>query len=356
MAGRFKSLLLIVILSLVLLMTGCGKKEYTIIFDSDGGTEINERIIKKGDIIPAPSVPIKKGYKFIGWTLDGEAFDFATIVKENITLVAEWEAIDIESEQLEKFTIDFDTKGGSKVISQEVLENEQIIKPLDPTKKGYQFICWMNNNIKWDFADIVTKDITLIAQWEVIDDDLVKVQKNMKETEKETKKETEKESKDVKNKEDKGKEETKETKYTITFNTMGGNSLKGQTIIKGKKVIIPEEPIRDGYKFIGWLLNNNLYDFNNEVNSDFELVAKWEQLDVYTYTTEKFGEDGVSTLVKVYKNNQDITKDAYAVYDINNNYLGRFEEKYGVISVDNDDVSKIAKIKLNNEYIKIIKK
>ena len=47
---------------------------------------------------------------------------------------------------------------------------------------------------------------------------------------------------------------------------------------KGGYVSRPADPVREGYKFAGWYYNNTLYDFNNSVNKNIVLIAKWERI------------------------------------------------------------------------------
>lgn len=63
---------------------------YNIVFETDGGTEINTQTVEKGKLAIEPTTPTKEGYKFIEWQLDGKKFDFSTKIKNNITLIAKW--------------------------------------------------------------------------------------------------------------------------------------------------------------------------------------------------------------------------------------------------------------------------
>jgi len=68
-------------------------------------------------------------------------------------------------EDVVKYTVLFDSNGGSKVESEKVLENAKATKPKDPTKDGYTFIEWQLNKKAYDFNNEVTSDITLKAKW-----------------------------------------------------------------------------------------------------------------------------------------------------------------------------------------------
>ncbi|MBP5596971.1 MAG: InlB B-repeat-containing protein [Pseudobutyrivibrio sp.] len=64
----------------------------TVAFDNDGGTGITSTMVKKGDKVEQPENPVKEGYTFKEWDLDGTLYDFDTPVTEDITLTAIWEA------------------------------------------------------------------------------------------------------------------------------------------------------------------------------------------------------------------------------------------------------------------------
>lgn len=64
--------------------------EYTVSFDSKGGTKVDSQIVKHGDTADKPSNPRRNGYVFKGWYLDGEKFDFSTPITGDTTLTARW--------------------------------------------------------------------------------------------------------------------------------------------------------------------------------------------------------------------------------------------------------------------------
>lgn len=58
------------------------------------------------------------------------------------------------------------------------------------------------------------------------------------------------------------------------------DEMEEQTVIAGEKAAIPvEDPIREGYDFLGWYLGDEAYDFNQAVTSDLTIVSKWEKID-----------------------------------------------------------------------------
>lgn len=70
---------------------------------------------------------------------------------------------------------------------------------------------------------------------------------------------------------------TKNNSYIITFDTDGGSLIEKQEVIEDGLVKEPDIPIKIGYTFVEWQLNDTKYDFNTKVNSDLTLKAKWEK-------------------------------------------------------------------------------
>lgn len=60
-------------------------------------------------------------------------------------------------------TVTFDSAGGSVVNSVKVKVNDNVSKPVNPTREGYNFVRWKLDNKEYDFTDKVTSNITLKA-------------------------------------------------------------------------------------------------------------------------------------------------------------------------------------------------
>lgn len=71
-------------------------KIFTIKFDTDGGSKIDDRLVKENTILGNVGIPKKDGYKFIEWQVDGKKYDENTLVTSDITLKAKWEKVDKE--------------------------------------------------------------------------------------------------------------------------------------------------------------------------------------------------------------------------------------------------------------------
>lgn len=80
------------------------EKEYTISFDTDGGSAVNSQKIKENEKVTKPSDPTKDKYKFLGWYLDDELYSFDTKVTKDITLKAKWEYVPTVTYKVEELT------------------------------------------------------------------------------------------------------------------------------------------------------------------------------------------------------------------------------------------------------------
>ena len=134
----------------------------TVRFDSSGGTVIEERIVKCGEIISNPELPTKDGFKFKHWEYNGKEYDFKSTVKVDILLTAVYEVED----GVETVTITFDTSGANEIKPAEIKKGTAMTKPADPVMPGYKFIGWYKDYAEYDFSTAVNENITLKAKWE----------------------------------------------------------------------------------------------------------------------------------------------------------------------------------------------
>ena len=123
--------------------------QYTITFDTNGGSEIAPITQDYGTEITAPDNPTRKGYTFKGW--DKEIPE--TMPAENITVKAQWE--------INQYTITFDTNGGSEIAPITQDYGTEITAPNNPTRKGYTFKGW-NKEIP---ETMPAENITITARW-----------------------------------------------------------------------------------------------------------------------------------------------------------------------------------------------
>ena len=167
--------------------------QYTITFDTNGGSEIAPITQDYGTKITVPDNPTRKGYTFKGW--DKEIPE--TMPAENITVKAQWE--------INQYTITFDTNGGSEIAPITQDYGTEITVPDNPTRKGYTFKGW-DKEIP---GTMPAENMTVKAQWEI-------------------------------------------NQYTITFDTNGGSEIAPITQDYGTEITTPDNPTRKGYTFKGW--------------------------------------------------------------------------------------------------------
>ena len=195
--------------------------QYTIAFDTDGGSEVESITQDYGTEITAPADPTKTGYTFAGWS---EKIP-ETMPAENVTVKAQW--------KINQYTITFDTDGGSEVASITQDYGTAITAPADPTKTGYTFAGW-SEKIP---GTMPAGDMTVTATWEI-------------------------------------------NQYTITFDTDGGSEVESITQDYGTTIAKPTDPTKTGYTFAGWYTDaacTNAWNFGSNmlVNHDMTLYARW---------------------------------------------------------------------------------
>ena len=123
--------------------------QYTITFDTNGGSDIAPITQDYGTKITTPDNPTRKGYTFKGWDKEIPK----TMPAENITVKAQWE--------INQYTITFDTNGGSEIAPITQDYGTEITAPDNPTRKGYTFKGWDKEIPK----TMPAENITITARW-----------------------------------------------------------------------------------------------------------------------------------------------------------------------------------------------
>ena len=190
--------------------------EYTITLDTNGGPNVSPIKYTVEDSFTLP-YPLRPGYEFAGWTLDGSGMLPATplIIYPGTTgdlhYKAEW--------RLAEYTITMDLNGGSgkeKVIY--TMTDEDFELPT-PTRNGYEFVGWTGERITTPQTRVKipkgsTGNKAYTANWKVI-------------------------------------------RYTITLVTNGGAVIASIRYTVEDSVTLPIPPERPGYEFAGWVLDGS---------------------------------------------------------------------------------------------------
>lgn len=151
-----------------------------VIFDTSGGSAVANQYVREGDKAVRPEAdPTRSGYLFDGkWYTDPaltQEYDFSSPVVNTLgddqiyakTLYAGWTRLDAD-----KFLVEFNSRGGSHVMSVPNVNNGAgITEPEPPVRNGYTFAGWFKDsdyNEAWNFgSDTVTVATTLFAKWEI---------------------------------------------------------------------------------------------------------------------------------------------------------------------------------------------
>ena len=124
---------------------------------------------------------------------------------------------------------------------QAVAEGDTATEPEEPpVKDGYVFAGWYLDDVAYDFDEPVTEDVILTAEWTP---------------------------------------EEEQEHYVVTFvYNDGATADRIEYVLPGEKAPRPADPIRTAYKFEGWYLGMELFDFDTPIHSDLKLMAQWSRI------------------------------------------------------------------------------
>lgn len=162
----------------------------------------------------------------------------------------------------DKYSVYFETGTDEAILTKYVKKNDKVEQPIEPTKEGYVFKEWQLDGQYYDFDTEIKKDTVLTAKW------------------------------------------VKEEYITINFNTNSEYNIESKKILKGDIIDELPESFKEEYEFIGWYLNNKLYN-NEEIYDDIELSAEYKNETINT--TYKVGDK-----IKITGNYSDSSKSLYA--------------------------------------------
>ncbi len=85
------AIFLVILVVVITLFFKFNRKEFTVKFDTDGGSFIEPINVDENSLIIKPNSPTKDGYVFDGWYYNGKPFNFDTKITKDMTLEARWE-------------------------------------------------------------------------------------------------------------------------------------------------------------------------------------------------------------------------------------------------------------------------
>lgn len=227
-------------------------KPRQVTFDSAGGTAVSTQSLYYGDLASEPPLPTRTGYNFTGWYTDAahtQRFDFnKTVIHDNLALYADW--------ALQAYPVSFDTGGGPSMPNTAVSYGEPLAELSPPARTGYTFAGWYSDAAhtqRFNFQSLITGPTALYAAWAI-------------------------------------------NRYTVTFDSNGGDPVSDQQLNDGSIVNEPAAPTRTGYDFTGWYTDaahTHPFDFAQRVlNDNLHLYAGWT-IQSYKVSFDVYAQAGV---------------------------------------------------------------
>ena len=125
--------------------------QYTLTFDSDGGSDVAAITQDYGTKIETPAAPTKTGYTFAGW--DNEIPE--TMPAESMSFKAQW--------TINQYTLTFNADNGTENVEITQDYGTKFDTPADPTREGYTFAGW-----DMDIPETIpAEDMSFTALWSV---------------------------------------------------------------------------------------------------------------------------------------------------------------------------------------------
>lgn len=233
-----------------------GKLTLQYFSDHNYGWQMYEEIslYENRTTVPLPPDPVKEGHTFVGWYYDSaftRPYDNAPIY-EDTDLYAKF--------TINKYTVTFDSNGGSTVASKTVDWNTAVTLTT-PTRDRHAFKGWYLPNGTQYTNQAIKQDTTLTARWE----------RNV---------------------------------FSIAFDTDGGTEVANIDVNLNASIPLPTVT-KTGYNFVGWFMQDGTQYTNQAVTDDMTLTAHWEiktfsvkfyvDNEVYVEKTVEYGQ----VLVKV---------------------------------------------------------
>lgn len=191
--------------------------------------------------------------------------------------------------ELSEYTVEFYVEN-TIYDTQKVISGNKLNKPADPTKEKFVFDGWYVEDEKWMFtSSIVTSNLKLHAKFEKINEGQEKTQCN------------------------------------VEF-YLDDQVIDTQTVVYGNKLEKPQDPVKEGFAFLGWYVDGEKWLFSSGiVTSDMKLIA--------TFDVEE--EEIIPGIEPVY---QGMSIEGSSTFNINRKNKGNFKDSIddilGVITTE----------------------
>ncbi len=212
-------------------------KAYAVTYEgngaSGGSAPYDANLYRKGEKVTVPGnsgALTKTGHHFAGWNTkaDGRGTPYVEgdelPVQEDTLLFAAW--------SINQYRVTFKDWDGKEMATQMVDHGSAASAPAQPQREGYRFTGWSRS------FDSILGQTQVTARYEKIH-------------------------------------------YKVSFKPALGTPIDSQSVAYMEKVIRPQDPIREGYRFGGWYSDSGLtlpYDFDSLLTGDRTLYAAWLEI------------------------------------------------------------------------------
>lgn len=296
----------------------------------EGATNLTATTVK--GIAEEKQLENRDNNQFVGWYTEAQctnAFDFTTVLTNDITLYAKWVQIGNTTYNV---TFNLGYEGAPTITAQEVVENSKATKPTDPVRSGYDFAGWYKEsactNVFNFNTELITADTTIYAKWSVIYK--VTYKYNYTDSPADVVENAVGGKAQTKVLEDRGyfiftgwstkadgsdtfdfntvltgditlyakwNDTSPKQQYTVSYNlnyTGAVNNIESEQVLEGLTASEPASPTRasvstkghqaQDFTFLGWCLDaecKNDFDFDTPITGNITLYAKWKALYIF---------------------------------------------------------------------------
>jgi uncharacterized repeat protein (TIGR02543 family) len=232
--------------------------KYTLTFDSHGGSEVQPILAYAGTAAEQPPDPAREGYAFTGWysaETEGTLCSWPHVLAGNTTMHAHWRENTLPPP--ERYTVTFDSHGGSEVAAITADEGTALEQPGDPARANYNFAGWYSaetGGTLYDWPHTLSADVTMHARWQA------------------------------------------KARHTLSFDSHGGSAVQPVTDYEGTAVEKPGDPARANHTFNGWYsaeTGGALYSWPHVLTGNTTMHAQWRENPRYILIFNSHGGSAV---------------------------------------------------------------
>jgi|GEM_PF-4258743 len=231
----------------------------TLSFDSNGGTKIDSYEVAVGYPIYLDKDPVKFGYEFEGWYLDGKKVEPGFSISSSQTLHAKW----VEESNVEMITLRFNPNNGEMWYEVEIEKGSTYEMPTH-TEPNKEFRGWYNihTSERYSSSTVFSEDTELTADW---------YEKEM---------------------------------YSVVLSIYDNdtdkyNVYKEVKVEKGETYNLPNPPAREGYIFEGWYNASTKLGSSVVVTEQMGLDGRWKKIIYHNVTLVNENADEASRVIEV---------------------------------------------------------